>query len=212
MSLFLGKIHYWLFNKVLWFEGLEGEIIKLAKDKGIDVEKLEAEINSKYGVKTPNKNLEDMIDTSNIHGWLQGKIHSAEGRMAAWTKVILENNQDYILDMRKVYENQCVNAANEAKESLENINAETIFNSMNDYILDGMPCDRVNEVIDSSEESIMWKRRVCVHKNIWENEGILVDVFYELREHWINAFVNTMNNDYEYVKLEDNIQSIRHKM
>lgn len=212
MSLFLGKIHYWLFNKVLWFEGLEGEIIKLAKDKGIDVEKLEAEINSKYGVKTPNKNLEDMIDTSNIHGWLQGKIHSAEGRMAAWTKVILENNQDYILDMRKVYENQGVNAANEAKENLENINAETIFNSMNDYILDGMPCDRVNEVIDSSEESIMWKRRVCVHKNIWENEGILVDVFYELREHWINAFVNTMNNDYEYVKLEDNIQSIRHKM
>ena len=212
MSLFLGKIHYWLFNKVLWFEGLEGEIIKLAKDKGIDVEKLEAEINSKYGVKTPNKNLEDMIDTSNIHGWLQGKIHSAEGRMASWTKVILENNQDYILDMRKVYENQGVNAANEAKESLENINAETIFNSMNDYILDGMPCDRVNEVIDSSEESIMWKRRVCVHKNIWENEGILVDVFYELREQWINAFVNTMNNDYEYVKLEDNIQSIRHKM
>lgn len=212
MSLFLGKIHYWLFNKVLWFEGLEGEIIKLAKDKGIDVEKLEAEINSKYGVKTPNKNLEDMIDTSNIHGWLQGKIHSAEGRMAAWTKVILENNQDYILDMRKVYEKQGVSAANEAKESLENINAETIFNSMNDYILDGMPCDRVNEVIDSSEESIMWKRRVCVHKNIWENEGILVDVFYELREHWINAFVNTMNNDYEYVKLEDNIQSIRHKM
>ena len=212
MSLFLGKIHYWLFNKVLWFEGLEGEIIKLAKDKGIDVEKLEAEINSKYGAKTHNKNLEDMIDTSNIHGWLQGKIHSAEGRMAAWTKVILENNQDYILDMRKVYENQGVNAANEAKESLENINAETIFNSMNDYILDGMPCDRVNEVIDSSEESIMWKRRVCVHKNIWENEGILVDVFYELRENWINAFVNTMNNDYEYVKLEDNIQSIRHKM
>ena len=153
-----------------------------------------------------------MIDTSNIHGWLQEKIHSAEGRMASWTKVILENNEDYILDMRKVYEKQGVSAANEAKESLENINAETIFNSMNDYILDGMPCDRVNEVIDSSEESIMWKRRVCVHKDIWENEGISVDVFYELREHWINAFVNTMNNNYEYCKLEDSIQSIRKKI
>ena len=212
MSLFLGKIHFWLFNKVLWFEGLEEEIINLAQEEGLDVNTLGKEIKDKYGKRTENKNLEEIIDTSNIHGWLQGKIHSAEGRMAAWTKVILENNQDYILDMRKVYENQGVNAANEAKESLENINAETIFNSMNDYILDGMPCDRVNEVIDSSEESIMWKRRVCVHKNIWENEGILVDVFYELREHWINAFVNTMNNDYEYVKLEDNIQSIRHKM
>ena len=27
MSLFLGKIHYWLFNKILWFENLEEEII-----------------------------------------------------------------------------------------------------------------------------------------------------------------------------------------
>ena len=212
MSLFLGKIHYWLFNKILWFENLEEEIIKTAKSEGLDIEGVKSEIEAKYGAKLENKNLEEIIDTNNIHGWLQDRIHRAEGRMAAWTKVILENNQDYILDMRKVYENQGVNAANEAKESLENINAETIFNSMNDYILDGMPCDRVNEVIDSSEESIMWKRRVCVHKNIWENEGILVDVFYELREHWINAFVNTMNNDYEYVKLEDNIQSIRHKM
>lgn len=68
-----------------------------------------------------------MIDTSNIHGWLQGKIHSAEGRMAAWTKVILENNQDYILDMRKVYENQGVNAANEAKESLEKYKCRNYF-------------------------------------------------------------------------------------
>ncbi len=33
MSLFLGKIHFWLFNKVLWFEGLEDEIIKLAQEE-----------------------------------------------------------------------------------------------------------------------------------------------------------------------------------
>ena len=83
MSLFLGKIHFWLFNKVLWFEGLEDEIIKLAQEEGLNVEALSAEINAKYGQKTENKNLEEIIDTSNIHGWLQNKIHSAEGRMAA---------------------------------------------------------------------------------------------------------------------------------
>ena len=37
MSLFLGKIHFWLFNKVLWFEGLEDEIIKLAQEEGLNV-------------------------------------------------------------------------------------------------------------------------------------------------------------------------------
>ena len=38
MSLFLGKIHYWLFNKVLWFQGLEDEIIEFAKAKELDID------------------------------------------------------------------------------------------------------------------------------------------------------------------------------
>ena len=42
MSLFLGKIHYWLFNKVLWFQGLEDEIIEFAKTKGLDIDNLKS--------------------------------------------------------------------------------------------------------------------------------------------------------------------------
>ena len=72
MSLFLGKIHYWLFNKIQWFEGLEREVIALAEKSSLDVETLKKEITAKYGEMTPNKPLEEMIDTSNIHGWLQG--------------------------------------------------------------------------------------------------------------------------------------------
>ena len=116
MSLFLGKIHFWLFNKVLWFEGLEDEIIKLAQEEGLDVKALSAEINGKYGQKTENKNLEEIIDTSNIHGWLQNKIHSAEGRMAAWTKAILENNETAIGKLENIYANQGIKAAKEVKE------------------------------------------------------------------------------------------------
>lgn len=209
MSLFLGKIHYWLFNKVLWFEGLEEEIINLAKDKGLDVEKLQVEINKKYGEKLPNKSLEDMIDKSNIHGWLQSKINSAEGRMAAWTKDIIKNNKDSILDLKKIYIEHGRKAAKEAKLKLSSITAEDIFNSMNDYILDGMPCDRVNEIINLSSDNVEWKKRVCVHKDIWENEEVPVNIFYDLRNEWIRAFVNEMNRDYEYIKLSDEIQMIR---
>ena len=212
MSLFLGKIHYWLFNKVLWFEGLEGEIIELAKNEGLNIYKLQDEINIKYGEKLPDKKLEDMIDTSNIHGWLQGKIHNAEGRMAAWTNIILSNNKDAILNMKKIYIEQGINAAKEAKTKLSNITAEDIFKSMNYYILDGMPCDRVNEVINSNSETVEWKRKVCVHKDIWKNEGISVDIFYNLRSEWINAFVVEMNNDYEYIQLDENTQVIRKKI
>ena len=126
MSLFLGKIHFWLFNKVLWFEGLEDEIIKLAQEEGLNVKKLSVEINNKYGQKTENKNLEEIIDTSNIHGWLQNKIHSAEGRMAAWTKAILENNEAAIGKLESVYANQGIKAAKEVKEEKNII----IFNNI----------------------------------------------------------------------------------
>ena len=44
MSLFLGKIHYWLFNKVLWFEGLEDKVIEFSKAKIADVDNLENQI------------------------------------------------------------------------------------------------------------------------------------------------------------------------
>ncbi|MGL5379738.1 MAG: hypothetical protein ACRDBA_07425, partial [Clostridium sp.] len=63
MSLFLGKIHFWLFNKILWFEGLEDEIILLANNEKLDIEKINDEINLKYGLKLENKNLEEIIDT-----------------------------------------------------------------------------------------------------------------------------------------------------
>ena len=211
MSLFLGKIHYWLFNKILWFEGLEEEIIKLAKSEGLNIEKLSSEINLKYGEKLPNKKLEEMIDTNNIHGWLQSKIHSAEGRMASWTKAILENDENSLKKLEEVYIEQGIKAAKEAKESKTITNAPEIYYSVNDYILDGMPCDRVNEVIISEDEKVEWKRRICVHQDIWGKEGIDVNVFYSLRSLWIKAFVNEVNNDFEYVEIDGETMVIKKK-
>lgn len=213
MSLFLGKIHYWLFNKILWFEGLEDEIIKLAKEEELDTVTLSNEINTKYGGKLPNKPLEEMIDKGNIHGWLQEKIHSAEGRMAAWTSNIIKNDNDAFVKIENIYIGQGIKAAKEVKtEKIELKTAKDIYSSVNDYILDGMPCDRVNEVLISDEDRVEWKRRVCVHKEIWEKENLNVDDFYILRSLWIKAFVNTVNSDYEYIEQENGIKIIKKSM
>ena len=203
MSLFLGKIHFWLFNKVLWFEGLEDEIIKLAQEEGLNVKKLSVEINNKYGQKTENKNLEEIIDTN--------KIHSAEGRMAAWTKAILENNETAIGKLENIYANQGIKAAKEVKEEKNIISAKEIYDSINDYILDGMPCDRVNEVIIAEEDKVQWKRRICVHNDIWQKESMDVSIFYQLRNIWIKAFVQEVNSQYEYVKIDETTMEIKKK-
>ncbi|WP_294353605.1 hypothetical protein [uncultured Clostridium sp.] len=208
MSLFLGKIHYWLFNKILWFEALEKEMIKLAKEEGIDIDTLRKPIVEKYGEETKNLPLEEMIDTSNIHGWLQATIHSAEGRMAALTKIILEKEGSKEA-LEKLYIAQGVLAANEVRESGTDLKtAPEIYNSINDYILDGMPCDRVNEVLSSSDTEVIWTRTICVHKDIWEREGVNVDLFYELRSLWIKSFVNAVNDKFSYIE-ENNTFIIR---
>ena len=211
MSLFLGKIHYWLFNKILWFEKLENEIINLAKEEGFDVENISVEIQNKYGEKLPNKPLEELIDTSNIHGWLQNQIHSAERRMASWTKLLIEADEKNYKKLEEVYKAQGIVAANEVKsEGKLASTPEELFNFMNDYILDGMPCDRVNEVVMNEENKIGWKQRICVHKDIWQEVGCNVEYFYNLRNSWIKSFVNELNNNYEYLIEESGMRVIRY--
>jgi hypothetical protein len=203
MSLFLGKIHYWLFNKILWFEELENEIINLAAVEGLDIENPTKQINLRYGEKLASKNLEEIIDTGNIHGWLQEKIHSSEGRMAVWTSKILENNPNYLKKVEYIYKNQGVKAGDEVNSIKSITNAKELYNSINDYILDGMPCDGANEVIVLEDEIVIWKRRICVHKEIWEKEDVDVDIFYNLRDLWIESLVNIVNNNFKYIKTSD---------
>ncbi|MBD7912357.1 hypothetical protein [Clostridium cibarium] len=211
MSLFLGKIHYWLFNKIVWFENLEEVIIDLAKEEGLDTESLKKVIVGKYGERTPNLPLEEMIDTSNIHGWLQGKIHSAEGRMAAWTTELLKNGDEVKAKLEDIYIKQGIKAAEELRENGGAIEtAPDIFNAINDYILDGMPCDRVNEVVESDENKVSWVRTLCVHKDIWDQEQGDVNFFYHLRSLWVKSFVSKVNEEFEYLE-ENESMTIRRK-
>lgn len=202
MSLFLGKIHYWLFDKIIWFEDLEKEIIKLAKKENMDVKELENQINSEYGNPLENKKLEEIIDTNNIHGWLQDKIHSSEGRMAAWTSKILKNNPDSLGELREIYKSQAIKAARKLKDHKTFTSAVDIYNSVNDFILDGMPCDNVDEILKSGEDNVTWQKKICLHKDIWEKEDINVRVFYDLRDTWIKYFVDEISDDFEFTRNE----------
>ena len=200
MSLFLGKIHYWLFNKILWFENLEEKVIELALKDGIDVKNIRSKIENKYGKKFENKNLEEIIDLEDIHGWLQNKFHSSETRLAAWIKVTLENNVDTKVKLEKIFQEQGTLVAKEAKFEKKYNNAPDIYDGINNYILDGMPCDRVNIVSISEENLVSWNRKACVHEEIWAMVGLDVKVFYNLRNIWIKSFVEELNINFKYLE------------
>lgn len=203
MSLYLGKIHYWLFNKIVWFENLSENIACLAQKTQLDLTEIEKEIVQKYGAQLENKNLDEIIDLNNIHGWLQNRIHTSEGRMAAWIQFLLKNDVDAIQKLKKVFEENGASTALEAKKSGEYDNANEIYNCMNDYILDGMPCDRVNLVTLSDENSVAWERRLCVHEDVWSKENVDVKVFYDLRNSWIETFVKNLNSNFSYSEVSE---------
>ena len=71
-----------------------------------------------------------------------------------------------------------------------------------------MPCDRVDEILYNNENEIRWKKRICVHKEVWEREDVDVNQFYSLRDLWIKAFVNALNDEFQYIKNDDGSFSI----
>ncbi|MGL5088868.1 MAG: hypothetical protein ACRC6Z_05380 [Cetobacterium sp.] len=209
MSLYLGKIHYWLFNKILWLQNLEEKIIESAQKNRLDIKNAAVEIEKQYGEKIKNKNLDEIIDLNNIHGWLQNTIHTSEGRLAAWVGFVLKNDISAISNLKIVFEERGVVAANEAKSEAEYSKAPEIYNCITNYILDGMPCDRVNVVTISEENLVSWERRLCVHKEIWEKENVDVKVFYDLRKSWIETFVKNLNPNFKYFEESESSYKIK---
>ncbi|WP_315080027.1 hypothetical protein [uncultured Clostridium sp.] len=209
MNLYIEEAHEVLFKKILWFESLEEDIINLAENEGLDIELLIKDINEEYGPKLPNLPLEEMVDINDVNGWLQEKIISAEKRTAAWITRIINNNSNAKDKLEMLYKNQGKKAAEELLEKCIELNtAPQIFNGVYEYIFDGIPSDKVNEIISSNENKVEWKRIICVHETIWNKEHGDVNYFYYLRSKWIEEFVHNANNKFEYIKSKDGIQSI----
>ncbi|PKM50863.1 MAG: hypothetical protein CVV02_09090 [Firmicutes bacterium HGW-Firmicutes-7] len=208
MSLFLGKIHYLLYNKILWFESIEDRIIENVKDQNISIEGLIKHINEHFGAPLGNKPLEEVIDTTNIHGWLQQTIENTELRHAALITELLNWNPKYKRELIKIFAEQGKVAAKEYTKEVSAHTADAIYQALNEYILEGMPCDRVNEVVMSSESEFAWVTTTCLHSRNWEKVSGDVNNFYTLRESWISAFVSTLNPNYEYKKQQDGMNRI----
>lgn len=206
MSLFLGKIHHWLYNKILRYEALEAEIIERARLAGTEIDAVVSRINSAFGPPTSGQPLDEVVDTSNIHGWLQERIESAELRQAALTTELLKQNPEYKADILDIYTAQGRNAAKEYQGVTES--PEDVFKALNDFILEGMPCDRVSLEIDNTEREYTWETTRCLHQPHWTRVGGDVQNFYDFRNAWIRAFVETINDKLTYEKTDEGLNKI----
>ncbi len=212
MSKFLAPIHSWLFNKINIHEDLEREIEQSFKSKyGDNITTIVQNNIDKYGERIPSNNLEEIIDESNIHGWLQNSISIAETRQAAILGDLFAEYGDDALELAcDVYKENAIKNAKQAKEDITAVTPEDINKVINNYILNGMPCDGSDSIIQSDADILESVQKSCLHINYWKTAGVDVDSMYRLRAEWKKAFVQELNSNFEYSVSGDKDSSFVH--
>ena len=167
MSAFLGPIHYWLYNKILLQEELMRDIAELALQNN--------RISKNNYSYTDGRPLEEIINTQNIHGWLQERIHSAESRYAELVTLLLKDNK--CLEQLK----QTAFDFGKNHPVSENASPVDAYRIYNDSFVNGMPCDGVNKVTEQENDRVLWEETVDVHSSYWEFVGGNVENYYILR-------------------------------
>lgn len=199
MSAFLGPIHHWLFKKIKIFENIEKDISYSLQEEYPEIEKNIYQIVDVYGTPTSDSPLEEQIDTGNIHGWLQSQITKAELRQAALITLAIDKYGDKAKEViQECYEDSGSYWGEEAKSRLQDVNASALYKIINDYILEGMPCDNIGAVTKSAPDLTEWKQEGCLHREYWEETEGNIDVFYELRKLWVDAFIESITEEFKY--------------
>ncbi len=191
MSKFLGPIHYWLYNKINIQNNIVEDILDLSQN-----DSLRNELYEKYN-DGDLKPLDEVIDTGNIHGWLQNQIYLVEYKLAFAVTDILNRNPEKIEDLKAIFKNNGIKSSPLNNEST----MEEAFKAVNDTLLDGMPCDHVNAVVNQDENVAVWKRYECVHSKFWDEANGDVSIYYNLRDEFIEGLMSPANIKYE--KLSD---------
>ena len=183
MSAFLGPIHYWLYRKIQLQESLTQSMTSvLSEEKRIHLEK---NLDAVCGV-VERRPLEEVIDNGNIHGWLQGQIAIAEKRFATAVTEILKEDSSIIENLK-----QAAYQMGQKNPLPNSDDAQGIYRGLNDVLLEGMPCDHVNQILEQSDQRVLWSQTVDLHLPFWDEAGGDIEHYYLLR----NAFISGSLSD-----------------
>ncbi len=69
-----------------------------------------------------------------------------------------------------------------------------------------MPCDRINNSIESSENHFKWLKRTCLHTAYWEAVSGDIDLYNMLRNQWLDAFIS---DGFKLITSDDEVYEIR---
>lgn len=210
MSAFLGHIHYWLYHKIGRVAEREQLIYEKAEEMcGATAEELREQVWQIYGAPQPDAKLEDIIDHTSIHGWLQRQVTIAETREAAFIKELIDACGDAAEGIAKdAFAEHGKICGQHAKEQGK-YEAEVpggIYRALNDYLLNGMPCDEGDRVVENNGDQVIWEGNVCLQERNWAKAGVDKHLMKELYQQWFTGFVSALNPAFTYKQTADTLK------
>lgn len=207
MSAFLGHIHYWLYNKIRRVIEREQLIYEKAEAMcGTTAEELREQVWQSFGEPLADVDLIDVIDQSNIHGWLQRQINIAETREAAFIKELTDTcssaGQDVVEAAYSEHGALCGEHAR-AQEKYRLEQADGIYQALQDYYLNGMPCDQADTLVENTAAKVVWQSGECLQAGNWKRAGVDAGLMKECYKKWLTAFVQAANPQFSYKQLAD---------
>ncbi|MDO5715334.1 MAG: hypothetical protein Q4P25_02005 [Tissierellia bacterium] len=190
MSLFLGHIHYLMFDKIKFQEQLINKLLHFTSQR----EELENELDALGAIEEGS--LEEIIDPSNIHGWLQERVIRSERRLAlVCQQLITEGQSEKILQ-----------TGYQVGEELDfSGNAAEAYTIMTQHFLDGMPCDGALRPLVLEDDEVVLQVITDLHRQYWKESTI--SLYWELRSQFMKGLLK--NTKYQWIEKDHPIYEIR---
>lgn len=187
MSAFLAPIHFWMYDKILIAQELTFKLEEkfLNKEERKEVESLFPGLYS--------KDLEEVIDQSNIHGWLHTAVSNVEIRFAYIVKTLLDRGisleeiKKVAFEYGKSFPEQEVSSLKDAYELLM------------DILLDGLPCDVSISVSREEENELEFILYNDIHKQYFNEFNLEVSLYHEIREAFVNGIFERYSLKYKNI-------------
>lgn len=207
MSAFLGHIHYWLYKKIQLVAQREECIFASAGNLCGDLaEEVREQVYQSYGYPLPDKDLGELIDQGNIHGWLQRQINIVETREAAAIQAIVEQCGDAATELIgqtfETHGQECGKQATATGKYALNT-ATGLYQALNDFRLNGMPCDHNDEIISAADREMLWRSQENLAARNWQRAGADAALIQSFTDRWMAGFVQAANPTFTYCRTEE---------
>ena len=192
MSAFLGPIHSLMYNRIITMQKVVNAIADLSAAEGWN------EDVDNYVIKEFPP-IEEVVDLSNIHSSLFNMVEGAERRFAGIVAVMVKDHAERLEEVEAV-----VKATGESMR-IEGVNTpEDACARLQEILLDGMPCDRAEEISQNANGDFEIFRTLDLHSNYFEAAELDGNLYYQM----LKAFVEGLFSGTAIVVSGDYIHNI----